>query len=330
MADEIEDPASRVEALLGKQAPRFAAGFQILVGQMKDAVDLNEIAELLQRGRLDEALTEALRRAPRLGTLYMDSYVAAAKDTASFLGRNLEQIVLDFDQTNPFSVRQARDNQLRLVNQFTQQQRRATREALIDGVRRGANPLEQARAFRDSIGLTERQVRAVNNYRRLLTDQSAEALDRALRDRRFDRTVRSAINSGKPLTSSQIENMVGRYHERYIKYRSQVIARTEALRSVHQGKDAMYRQSFEDGTLNPDNVTNEWNTARDDRVRDTHTSIHGQVKPFGEPFITSKGNALRYPTDPEAPAEESIQCRCALGTRITNVTASAGFSVEIV
>jgi uncharacterized protein with gpF-like domain len=115
--------------------------------------------------------------------------------------------------------------------------------------------------------------------------------------------------------------MVKRYAERMVKYRAEVIARTEALRSVHQGTEEMYRQAIANGDLTAEALSREWNTAKDERVRESHAPMNGQVQPFGQPFISGAGNSLNYPGDPEAPAEEVIQCRCVVGTRITSLTA---------
>lgn len=64
MADVV-DPASRLKKLVNQQSPRFAAGFTLLVSQIKESLDLTEIADLIERGQLEEALTQALRRTPR-------------------------------------------------------------------------------------------------------------------------------------------------------------------------------------------------------------------------------------------------------------------------
>jgi hypothetical protein len=326
---DILDPASRLRRLIAKQAPRFAAGFQLLVSQIKEAVDLQEIAALIEAGNLEQAFSVTLARTPRLGNLYVDSFMAAANDTAAFLNRNIAGIVVDFDQTNPFAMQVARENQLRLVREFGEAQRRATREALIDGIKKGNNPIAQARAFKDSIGLTETQVRAVNNYRRLLNEGDKAVFDRALRDKRFDSTVRRSIEEGKPLTRTQVNRMVDRYRTRYIQYRSRVIARTEALKSVHQGKAAMYQQAIENGDLDPNNLSQSWETSLRANVRDSHADMHGQVQPWGQLFISGKGNATEHP-GAFGVAEEDIQCVCAVGTRIPEVAVSPGVSVSIV
>ncbi len=289
--DDILDPASRLQRLIKQQSPRFAAGFQLLVKQIKGAADLETIADLLAAGRLEDAFTLTLGTVPRLGNLYVDSFITAAKDTAAFLNRSIEELVIDFDQTNPFAMQVARENQLRMVRAFNQTQREATREALINGIQRGNNPIQQARAFRGSIGLTPRQVRAVENYRRMLEEGDRAVFDRALRDKRFDSTVRRAIERGEPLTRTQINRMVQRYHAVDLGTRSETIARTEALRSVHEGNREMYRQAIENGDLDPNNLTQEWNTSLRDNVRDSHADMHGQTIPFGQLFVAGKGNS---------------------------------------
>lgn len=330
MAEEFEDPASRLEALIAQQEARIAAGFTLLVSRIRSSVALGQIADLLQAGRLEEAMARAIRGTAALGELYTQSFINSARATRDFLNANVAEIQFAFDQTNPWSLRAARENQLRLVSEFTRTQRDATRQAIVNGVQRGANPVEQARAFRDSIGLTRRQVQHVENFRRALeSDNPRAALSRALRDKRFDRTIESAVRGGRKLTPEQVDKMVDRYRERYVRYRSEVIGRTEAMRSVHQGRQAMYDQAIEAGQLDPQNMTQEWNTAMDERVRGSHGSMNQQVVPMGEPFISGLGNQLRYPTDPAAPPEDSIQCRCAVGTRIVAITAPAGMSVTV-
>lgn len=49
-----------------------------------------------------------------------------------------------------------------------------------------------------------------------------------------------------------------------------------------------------------------WETAHDDRVRDSHADIDGEIVRLGDPF----SNGLLYPGDRNGPLEEIIQCRC--------------------
>jgi hypothetical protein len=280
-------------------------------------LDLDELAALIEAGRYDEALQSAARSgAVSLADEYAAVYVASGKDTSAFLEDVLE-VVVRFDGVNQRAVEHLQAERLRMVREFTADQRAATRAALVDGVERGINPVDMARAFRDSVGLTERQQAAVSNYRRLLERGSLEALDRQLRDARFDGAVRRAVREGKPLTKVQVDRMVARYSERYVKYRSEVIGRTEALRAVHAASDESYRQAVDDGLLRREQLQRKWVTAKDERVRKSHSRLNGEVRSLDEGWAADEGT-LRYPGDPDAPASETVMCRCALSTRLSD------------
>lgn len=51
-----------------------------------------------------------------------------------------------------------------------------------------------------------------------------------------------------------------------------------------------------------------WVSMRDDRVRDSHADLDGEVRKVGEEFKTN----LKFPRDPNAPIEEVANCRCWL------------------
>lgn len=318
MPDAI-DPAKRIERLLEKAEPRLARAFSAAVARVKNELDLDLLEALIAAGDFEGALRYTQGVAEDLGHASNLVFFSAGQDTARFLsGLDVGHIV--FDQINVRAVAALQQNTLRLITQFTEEQRAATRLALLDGIARGVGPAEQARNFRDSIGLTERQEAAVVNYRRLLegsASEQREALTRELRDRRFDRTVRRSIKTDKALTPEQIDKMVSRYAERYVKHRSVVIARTEALRSVHQGVEEAYEQAIDAGVLSADDLIRTWDSSRDSRVRRTHKLLHGQRRKWKETWATENG-VIRYPGDPEAAAEEVIQCRCLLTTRIKN------------
>jgi hypothetical protein len=305
-----------IEKALDKAEPVLQRSFLAMVQTMRGALDLTEIAQLLETGQLERAFSTILQATPKLANSVNDQFIMAANTTARQLDRAIDVLTFDFNQTNEWAVQQMRSSRLRLISGFSQGQRAATRQALIEGITRGANPIEQARTFRDSIGLTARQVRAVRNYRNALETGSSDALARELRDRRFDPTVRA----DRPLTSKQVDKITERYRQRMLAHRSKVIARTEALRSVHEGKDAMFQQAIESGQLEADNLIQEWNTARDERVRGSHAAMHGQTRRYGERFVSGDGHETLHPGGFGIPSED-IQCRCTVSTRIVSLDA---------
>lgn len=315
-----EDPASRIQALVDKLERRIRLRFIEQLAAIRDQATIRTIQRLILEGNL-EAVVEAVNAvsAARIGTTTTQAYVLAGQEAAQFISGKLN-ILVDFDQVNFRAVQAMQANQLRLVSGFTQTQTQVTRRALLDGIQRGINPRDIAREIKDSIGLTPRQLQYVQNYRRALESGDLSALDRRLRDGRFDRTVRSAFENNRALSRAQIDKMVGRYRQRWIAHRATVISRTEALRSAHEGTQEMYRQGIESGLLDSESLLRTWTPAPDDRVRDSHTVDEFQqreVLGIDTPFITGLGSALMHPGDTSlgAPAEDVIQCRCAVTTR---------------
>jgi hypothetical protein len=314
-ARTVVDPATRLRELIRSLEPRLRRRFLALIEQVRRERSLPQLEELIRANRTEEALDAIDRAALLFAAETTTIFVLSAQSTAGWL-RDKVGIRIAFDQTNDFAVRRMADSKLDLVRALRADQRELLREVMLEGVAEGVNPREVARRFRDSIGLTANQVRATRRYRALLNTRSAEALERELRDRRFDSRVRASVRGDAALTGADVTRMVGRYRDRFLGYRAEVIARTETLRVVHEGNEEMYRQAIEAGDLDERELRRQWNTALDARVRDTHRSMHRQTRPFGEPFVSGAGNRLRYPGDPSAPASDTVQCRCAVSTRI--------------
>ena len=319
MAD-VEDPAERLNRLIDQQETRIANVFRTAVSALKDEIDLDLLATELEQGRVSAALDRLKHAADSLGAASNVAFVASGQSTADFLtGANLGRIV--FDQVNLNAVAMMQATRLELIREFTAEQLKATSMALVAGVEAGTNPRAAARNFRDSIGLTGTQWTHVDNYRSALErvgldDEAAQnALGRALRDKRGDRTVLAAARAGRKLAPEKVDWLVTRYTARYVKHRSEVIGRTEAMRAVNQGNEEAYRQAIAAGTINADQLSREWRTRLDTRERRTHRMLNGQKRGWGETWVTENGE-LRYPGDPAAPAKETIQCRCAILTRI--------------
>lgn len=207
-----------------------------------------------------------------------------------------------------------RDYELSLIKDIGQATRNAIRQSLMTDILAGVNPISTARNFRDSIGLTPRMEKAVRNFERMLREGSREALTRALRDKRFDSTILNSIKDGKPLSNKQINAMVKRYRERYLKYRAEMIARTESLRAVSMGQHLSIMQAHEAGLINGDELVRHWIFTHDAKTRHSHRSVN-ILNPEGvridQPFQTELG-PLMYPRDPNGSGSNTINCRCAV------------------
>ncbi|MBB5411921.1 hypothetical protein HDG34_005887 [Paraburkholderia sp. HC6.4b] len=194
------------------------------------------------------------------------------------------------------------------IDQISVESASAVRQAVDTAMSAGRPPLEIARDFRESIGLTTQQESFVANYRTNLENLDRNALLRALRDKRSDSSIERAIAENAPLSKERIDKLVSQYRSRWIKYRSQVIARTESLTAVSVAQDEAIGKAIADGHISP-NIIKRWVTTEDGRERPVHEELHGDEVRFGEYFSNSLGR-LRYPRDPDGSAENVIQCRC--------------------
>jgi HK97 family phage portal protein len=88
-----------------------------------------------------------------------------------------------------------------------------------------------------------------------------------------------------------------------IRSRAMLIARTEALTAVSLGQAAAMQDA---ATVIP-NLKKMWLTADDDRVRDSHAALDGDVEDWDAPF----GNGLYFPRDPGGQPDDTINCRCS-------------------
>jgi len=315
----VIDGQERIEALLTNAEKKIATRIRTALAAVINTIDLDELAELLRIGDWDGAAGYAEGVGRRIAaSVRNDGYLAAALAMAEDI--STAAVLVDFDPVNQRAVDRMASSQLRLIRGFTAEQRALVRRMTGEAIEDGLNPREMARRFRDSVGLTEYQQGIVRNYERQLRAGSLSALDRKLRDARFDRTVRRAVIDDKPLSDAQINNMVSRYKSRWRNYRSEVIARTEALRAVHQGGEDMIAQAVEEGSIDPNTIERKWVTAKDERVRGSHRFMNQQKQPLQTAFLSGNGNLLSYPGDPGAPANDTIQCRCVLTTRIITPT----------
>lgn len=223
------------------------------------------------------------------------------------------------DLYNPYTIAQIRDYKLGLIKNLSSTTKEAMRQSLTSDLMEGRNPLITARDFKNMIGLTPNQEKAVRNYRKYLETLDPQALQRALRDKRYDRTIINAIASREGIPADKIDTMVNRYRERYIKYRSQVIARTESLRAISIGNEMSVQQLIANGDLDYMGVKKYWHYTHDNRVRHSHTQIPGlnsKGRYLDESFVTP-GGPLRFPRDPRGSGDNTIQCRCTVRYKAT-------------
>lgn len=234
--------------------------------------------------------------------------------------RPVRKKLLAFNATDDQVMTWAERNRLNLVSGVGMEQRSLIRAALIAMDEDGRNPKDVAREIYDSIGLAPAQDAAVRSYRRALErGQYGDALERELSHGGSDRAIAAAARAGRALTPEQIDTAVSRYRDNFHRLRAETILRTEGSRVVNQATDEAFRQAIANGAVDADQLEQTWHhspSAKSKDERPHHKVMHGQTVAWGEPFVSGLGNELRFPCDPEAPPEETINCRCARTVRV--------------
>ena len=318
---KVDNEQATIEALLASTEKSFRDAVFAFLALARSAEVYKIIRQYLEQGQYEEIVGFINSMAKPLGREVHNAVRNAgdaemkALTPKAQMKANKPIIVLSFEPGNPRAAEIIRAQTESLIKDISDSVRQVIYDAIYNGQLSGANPRTVAIEIQKVIGLTAFQNNAVNNYRRLLESGSKEALDRGLRDKRFDNTVRRA--SEVPLTQEQIDRMVDRYREKYIKYRAETIARTEAGRAISQAQEEAIRQTMNDVGIGEDEVKRKWHTTMDGRQRDSHSYLNGRIVGLNEPFLSSSGARLRYPRDPSAPASETINCRCTLTTHFT-------------
>lgn len=193
-----------------------------------------------------------------------------------------------------------------MIREVSDETVKAVQIAVNQGVVTGRNPRQIARDFRSSIGLTQRQEMTVQRLRGALEKGEAGYVNSLTT---VTEGAKNAVSAGK-LSQAKIDQIVEQTRLRYVKQRTETIARTESLRAVSVGQDQAIRQGQIMGSVSGE-LLKRWLYRKDGRTRDAHISTgenNGWV-PMDRPFTTPLG-PLMFPRDPNGSAANTINCRC--------------------
>ena len=216
---------------------------------------------------------------------------------------------MTFDLINPRVLEFIDRYTFALITLISSETRASIQAIIMNAVRSGMAPREQARLIRPLIGLSAPQIAAVANYRAALeAGQYRQTLNNVLRDKRYDAATLRALRNKEALSRAQIDKMVARYAERQLKHRAEVISRTETIRASSAGQVEAWMQAQEQGLTGT--MRERWLVASDERLCPNCQRIP-EMNPdgvaIGGMFQTPYGPIMHPPAHP--------MCRCSLGIR---------------
>ncbi|MCT8281754.1 phage minor head protein [Xanthomonas translucens] len=347
----------QLQQLAESLEPAIRKAFVQAIVDTRNQAAVQVIADLLRAGRVDDVLSVLGMDSPRFSGLaeaVREAFVAGAQlgisevprialkldpvITGGYQPRRVSPVLRpSFDLRNPAAEAWLRDNSSRLVTGIVNDQLALIRDVLQQGMVAGRNPRQSAldivgrvgetgRRSGGVVGLTAQQGQFVTNVRVELASgdpkQMAHYFSRARRDKRLDGIVKRAIAAGKPVSQADIDKIAGRYADRLLALRGEMIARTESITSMNAGREEAFRQQIESGALAPENVVGTWSASGDDRTRHSHAAMNGQERAFGQPFQSPTSGAwLNYPGDTSlgAGADEIVGCRCMKKYRLDTI-----------
>jgi hypothetical protein len=115
--------------------------------------------------------------------------------------------------------------------------------------------------------------------------------------------VASSLSGTEEEKSSMLRTGVSAIYSNLLGKRKRLIAEHETQTAFNAGT---FFASEKSGSLNKT-----WLTRRDGSVRTAHQSLDGRTVPVGKGFSVD-GNTLRFPGDPSAPLNLTMNCRCRL------------------
>jgi hypothetical protein len=314
----------QVDALVEKLEPTLRKAFEQALADWRNNVDLDALAAALMRGDIEGAV-----RAANIQPAALNGFLTARENAFELAGTaELASLRLNiiFDARHIRGEQQLSQYGAKFVQGVTDDTKAMLRTALTDSLSRGQGAKAAAKTIRDMIGLTDSQAGwAINLRRKLETDPKGLLSEFAadgykLRDKRLDGIVRRAVKAEKPIAAADVEKIVTAYQNRAIRWRALNIARTETLRAVQAGNFEAYQQAVDSGKVAVQSVRKVWNSAQDNRVRHTHRELNGESVGLKESFVSVSGARLRYPLDPLAPLDETINCRCGLTYRLDHLS----------
>mgnify|MGYP001225570711 CR=1 FL=1 len=328
-----------IEELLATYDERLRVAFLSAVDDIRNAIVLRVVVERLEKGDVAGAIEAMHLDAEAFAKLELaiaEAYNAGGAATVENLPKLREpdgnRVVFRWGVRNPEAEAWLRDHSSTLVTRIVDDQREAIRTALTDGLSVGQNPRQTAldvvgRVSRATnrreggvIGLTAVQAQYVARARQELLsgepDQRHQYLTRGRRDKRFDRIVTAAIKEGKPISVETVNRIVGRYSDRLLELRGEMLARTETMTALGKSRDDAIRQQIAAGKIMVEDITKVWRSAGDSRVRHTHRVLNGKSVSMDGFFQSPSGAMLRYPGDPQAPGSETVGCRCWMEYKI--------------
>lgn len=268
-ARDIEERTT-VENEATREARRWAAAIEdaLRAAQSQATLSVEDATALEQailRGDLEEIRHVLIGDEPLLsgvaGPLARAGVEVGRLNALSLMPSELRRLaegVTDRAGISERAGRWASDRAGELIANVDEAARKTIREAVARGVAQDEDPRTIARDIRRVIGLTDQQAT------------------------RIDRARRKMIADGVPV--ARANRIAARRANVEIGRRAELIARTETMRAVHEGRRELWRELEEAGEVKAERVTRTWVRQSGSALQDICARLNGTTKMLTEEF----------------------------------------------
>jgi hypothetical protein len=312
-------PAARAFWLLAQRRvaglqPDVAAALFRAFSIIRDALTDAQIQAAIDAGGIDVLFSRALNQSvldqafipvrQRLRQTVERGFKYAVPDLPK--GGKINGVLgVSFDYLNPNVITAVRNLETSTLETLSTDTRAVVKQAAEVALQEGVGLKALGRRIRDAVGLAPAHEQYVRNYEDELRGGDPAALDRKLRDKRFDGATRKAID-GEGLSEAQITARVDAYRRKWVDHNANTIARTTTLQSYKAGQELTWKQARENGVV-PSNarLMKMWVQVQRPTKREAHIPLNGETVPIDQPY--SNGEMV--------PGESTFNCACV--SRIT-------------
>jgi hypothetical protein len=278
-----------------RAAPEIKKAFIEAIADAKKGVVLSKLQRALISGRLDQALQIAAKAWDASSPAFKSKFaskmieiferVSDPKVAAQMLP---PQITMRFDMSNPLAFDYIQRYTSETISGIDAEIQKGIRAIVSQAFRTGAHPFEQARQIRELIGLSERDAKAVQNFR-LRTEKMAE------------QTRVAGVTPRRGLTADRVDRIVRKYADKLLSNSAVTIARTATIDAANEAQRQLWSQAKRNGLLTG-TWERVWIITPDDKLCPLCATMRGKRAPIDGRFGNGKLGPTLHP-----------RCRCAVG-----------------
>jgi hypothetical protein len=318
----------QIETLLRRLEPAVAEAFQAAIIAARGRVDIAQLVAALDAGDLGAAVR--LLTLPQ-GVLFPleDAIRAAYIDGGKMVAVAAPSALIGFNGNTPRALAWLGEMSSTRIQGIAAETLEATRAALVAGREAGMGSKAIARMIVGTrvgnrreggiLGLTTQQADSIMSARSKLASGDPalmrEYFSLKLRDRRFDRGIKSAIAEGRAITGPQLDKILDAHKSKALAYRGKVIATNETFTALEAGRREAVAQALENPEVEGATKRWQWNFSKE--AREDHRAMESApARPIDEPFTMADGTQMQYAHDPAGGPKHNANCGCITIYRI--------------